>query len=396
MITDAAAMFVARVVELRGPRVIVVDDVQWADPSSQPLLERLVEVAATAPVVVIAAARPGTLPAWTQGSGVERIELSGLGAEETRELAGAIAGAEMGRPDAHTIHERTRGNPLFIGHTVRALLADGSLAIKRGRAEFTANGAARMLPLTLRSLLAARIEALPEAAREVLGVAAVVGVSFDTETVTALVGRPPRQMVLDALVDAGMITPGPGHGTWRFAHPLIRETAHAGLATPRRRTLHARLADRIEAAPRPAIARAARHRAAGGDVERAVPLLDRAAREALALGATAEAAEFWRAATRLVGDFDPRAADYRRLALQAQHASSVPGDDANPPAPGTSPRERTLTARPPIVFDARDANPAESTKSASSHVDSSHADSSHVDSSRADSSRADSSQPESR
>ena len=350
-ITSAVVSFVARAVELRGPRVIVVDDVQWADSSSQPLLERLIEVAASAPLVIIAAARPGTLPSWTHSADIERIELGGLAPQETRELAGEVAGAELGRPDAHAIHERTRGNPLFISQLVRLLLDDGSLVIKRGRAEFTADGGPRMVPLTLRSMLAARIETLPEGAREVLGVASVVGVTFDTDTVAALVGRPPRQMVLDALVDAGMIVPGPRHGTWRFAHPLIRETAHAGLATPRRRTLHARLADRIEASTRPAIASAARHRAAGGDVGRAVPLLDRAAREALALGATAEAAEFWRAATRLAGDYDPRAGDYRRLALQAQHASSAPGDETPGQGAKSASAEHPAALRPAILLD---------------------------------------------
>ena len=353
-ITDAATTFVARVIELRGPRAIVVDDVQWADPASQPLLERLVALASSTPLVVIAAARPGTLPVWTQGNDVERIELAGLGPDETRELAGEVAGAEMGRPDAHAIYERTRGNPLFVDQIVRALLDDGSLANKRGRAEFTAERGPEILPLTLRSLLAARIELLAEPAREVLGVASVVGVSFDTDVVTALVGRPPRQTVLDALVDAGMIVPGPGHGAWRFAHPLIRETAHAGLATPRRRTLHARLADRIEAGARPGISRAARHRAAGGDVERAVPMLDRAARDALALGATAEAAEFWRAATRLVGDFDPRSAEFRRLTLQAQHATASGDPQEKPQAQqrdGHAETETSTTSRPPILFD---------------------------------------------
>jgi class 3 adenylate cyclase len=365
-ISDAVTAFVGRIVDARGPRVLVVDDAQWADSSSQRLIDRLIELAATAPIVVVVAARPGALPSWSQRDDVVRIELGGLGLEETRELAGSIAGAEMGRPDAQAIYERTRGNPLFVAQMVRALLADGSLTNARGRAEFTAEGGPRTLPLTLRSLLAARVEALPEPAREILGVASVVGVSFDTDTLTALVGRPPRQTLLDLLVDAALVEPGPGHGAWRFTHPLIRETAHAALPTPRRRTLHARLADRIEAGPRPSVARVARHRAAGGDVERAVPMLDRAARDALALGATAEAAEFWRAATRLVGDFDPRAAEYRRLALQAQHASSsaavepaiAPSDRASSEhvraVPSADAERGDAIRRPPILFDPPD------------------------------------------
>jgi class 3 adenylate cyclase len=327
-ILEAALRYIARLGEVLGPRVIVVDDLHWADPSSQPALEQLARAASELPLVVIFGTRSGGLPPWLEAPGVERIELGGLSPEETRDLAREVAGSELARPDAHAVHERTRGNPLFVAETVRALLDDGSLAIRGGRLELVADPAAGGLPLTLRALLGARIDALSQAGREVLGVAAVIGMTFRTDVVAELVGRSPRRSVLDGLAGAALIVAQDGGTTWRFAHPLIRETAYAGLLTVRRRALHARLADRLEVEPRVAIGRVARHRAAAGDVARAVPLLDRAARDALALGATTEAAEFWRAAARLVGDGDSRAAEFRRAAVVAQHAGSTGQDGA--------------------------------------------------------------------
>jgi hypothetical protein len=96
----------------------------------------------------------------------------------------------------------------------------------------------------------------------------------------------------------------------RFAHDLIRDVTYAGLLTARRRSLHSRLADLYEQVPRAGIGRAAMHRAAAGEAERALPMLEESARRALAMGANSEAAGFWRMAADLVDEADPRRRSY--------------------------------------------------------------------------------------
>ena len=333
-ILEAVRRYMVRLGEVLGPRVIVIDDVHWADASSKPALGDLVRAVSGLPFVLIFGTRPGGLPAWLDTGDVERIELVGLSADETRDLARHVAGSELAAPDANTLHERTRGNPLFVAETVRALLDDGSLAIRSGRLALVGDPASAAVPLTLRALLGARIDALPQPAREVLDVAAVIGMTFRLETVADLIGHVPGRSVLDGLTEAALVVRQDGGAIWRFAHPLIRETAYAGLLTARRRALHGALADRLEVEPRFALAPVARHRAAAGDPARAVPLLDRAAREALAIGATAEAAEFWRAAARLLGVADPRATDYLRAAADSERMSPPDADREGPEAAG--------------------------------------------------------------
>ena len=96
------------------------------------------------------------------------------------------------------------------------------------------------------------------------------------------------------------------------------------------------MADRLEArSGRAAIGVVARHRAAAGDVERAVPLLAQAADEAVAVGATAEAAAFWTAAADLIAP-SPEADDYRqraRAALDAVPAGTIGAAPSVAPAP---------------------------------------------------------------
>jgi predicted ATPase len=132
-----------------------------------------------------------------------------------------------------------------------------------------------------------------------------------------LLGRPIQDATFDQLAESALIVPTDGTSSWRFAHDLIRDVAYAGLLASRRRSLHSRLADLFELEPVAGIGRAALHRAAAGDVERALPLLVDAARSALAVGAVDEAAAFWRTAGGLVSPDDPRRAEYEALADEA-------------------------------------------------------------------------------
>jgi adenylate cyclase len=314
-LTEVAARYIDRLLETAGPRVVVIDDHHWMDPSSVGLVEILVDRAARERLVVLAGTRPGPLPVWADWPAVERIDLTGLAMPETAQLATEVARAALGADDARRIHERTAGNPLFVTETVRALLDDGTLAWHDGRVTLAA-APLETVPLTLRAVLGARIDALPPDGREAIGVASVVGVHFHEERVADLLDAPLQPGTVERLVEAGLIDRAEDGG-WRFSHPLIHDVAYAGLLTTRRRELHARLADQLEAAHgQAAVSIVAIHRAASGDTARAIPLLDEAASAALAVGAASEAAAFWRTAAGLSDD-PAIAEDYRSRAAVA-------------------------------------------------------------------------------
>ena len=322
VVLEVALLYARRLAEAFGPRVIVVDDVHWVDRSSLPMVEQLVRAAPSLPFLVLLGSRPGPRPAWADVADAEWLELVGLGPDETEQLAAEIAGAPLDPRDSLRLHERTEGNPLFIGEILRAHLEEGSLG-PDGRLPLDQPLAGGRLPLTLRALLGARIDALPENVRAVVQVASVVGIAFQPMLVGELMGAPLKPAILARLRESTLVR-GAGGDIWRFGHPLIRDVAYAGLLASRRRELHARLADHLEGRPGSAIGRIAQHRAAAGDRDRAVPLLDEAAREAMALGARAEAAGFWRSAAELLGG----GPDADRL--RAQAASAL--DEAEPAA----------------------------------------------------------------
>jgi adenylate cyclase len=331
---EVATRYLERMLATAGPRVVVVDDLHWLDPSSAGMVEILTAMAADHPMLVLIGTRPGELPAWSRGPGAQRLELSGLDAPETARLATLVARAAVDADGARNIHERTAGNPLFVGETVRAFLEDGTLEWRDGRVALSSVGPPRV-PITLRAVLGARIDALDPAPRDALGVASIIGIAFREELVAELLGYPLEPGTLQHLAAAALIQSAED-GTWRFAHALIHDAAYAGVLASRRRVLHGRLADHLEMRePATSLGQVASHRVAAGDPARALPLLREAAIFALALGAAKEAAAFWNQAADLGAADDPvtASADRSRAAAATDSARATHGTPSpTPPA----------------------------------------------------------------
>jgi class 3 adenylate cyclase len=292
---SVAVRYIERLIELDGPRVFVVDDLHWLDPSSAGIFEELVGLSARLPLVVLVGSRPEGIPVRPTGDHVRSIVLSGLDEAETGELARSVAGAVVDAADVHRLFARTGGNPLFIGETVRAIVDEGAIT-SDGRLAID-EAAGSVVPVTLRALLGSRIDALSGDTRTVLRVGSVLGMTFREATIEGVLDEPIDAAVYERLAEAAMIVPIDADGGWRFCHPLIHDAAYRSLLATDRRTLHTRVADRIEETqPTAAIGAIARHRAAAGDSTRAIPLLIQAAEQAEGLGAGTEAAAYYNAA----------------------------------------------------------------------------------------------------
>jgi class 3 adenylate cyclase len=323
-IRRTAIRYMERLIEVSGPRIVVIDDLHWLDPSSAGMVDEIVRLTSRIPLLLLIGMRAGPSPVGSSLDPVERIHLRGLDLDETRELAASVFRRAVDPADAKRLHARTAGNPLFITETVRAVLED-PVPPTGGRLALDDSMARSGLPITLRALLGARIDALAADARTVIRVAAVVGVSFGESVVSNVIGEQVEGSVFARLAEASLIVPLEAKGQWRFGHPLIHDAAYAGLLGSTRRALHAKVADLLEARTgRGAIGAVARHRLAAGDDERAVPLLVVAAGESLSVGATAEAAAFWTAAAELLGD-GPESETYRQRARAALEAIPAAG-----------------------------------------------------------------------
>jgi predicted ATPase len=234
---------VALVEELstQSPVMVAVEDLQWADPSTLLVLQRLGRQVRQLPVLLVCTARPvprsQELEGCLQGlraSGATELLLGPLdGAAATRlveQLVGAPPGPSLLRQVAGA-----GGNPLFVTELVGALQRDGSIELESdGTAELTTVGIPAALPL----LILHRLSFLAPATLELLQVASVLGSSFAVPDLSAVVGRPTAGLLaaLEEAIAAGILeSRGELLG---FRHDLIWEALYQDLPAPLRRGLH--------------------------------------------------------------------------------------------------------------------------------------------------------------
>jgi tetratricopeptide (TPR) repeat protein len=148
------------------------------------------------------------------------IALGPLPLEDSRTLA-----RSAGAPEVPAV-ERAEGNPLFIVELARYQAA--------GKAE---------LPLTLRGVIAARIDELPASDRDLLQRAGVAGETFTVRDAALLADREPAEVAgaLGRLVHLLYVTQV--DGAYRFHHALVRDVAYGRLTATERMALHARYAE---------------------------------------------------------------------------------------------------------------------------------------------------------
>ncbi|MCP2338783.1 BTAD domain-containing putative transcriptional regulator [Actinomadura rupiterrae] len=280
----------------RGPLMLVLDDLHWADEETLVLLSRLPERLRELPVLAVGTFRPaeadgmaGALARLARYEPV-RLDLAGLADAEVAALVRASCAAEVGPSELAVIAERTGGNPFFARETARLLDAEGPDAAARG------------VPAGVGDVLRRRFARLPEPALTVLRHAAVAGPETDVRVLADLSGGD-EDAVLDAVeagLAAGLVTE-PAPGRMRFAHALVRDTLSAELSATRRTRVHGRIAAAlVRHAPGEVGAIAHHYLAAGTDPDRAVRFATLAASAAEARFAYASAAELWeRAAAAL-------------------------------------------------------------------------------------------------
>ena len=232
------------------PRVIVLDDLHWADLSSLRLLRFLSVELRDVPVVVIATFRntedlpkgefADTLADILRRPEVERLLLTGLEQHDIVEmvrLTTNLAGVDLADVATH-LHQRTNGNPFFVAELLRLMQSERRLE----------TGAVTVdVPATVSDVIRRRIGRLPDEVQTVLGVAAVVGRQFDLDVLAAACGLDPDRALetLDTAMATRIVVESSA-GRYEFTHALVSETLYLELAPARRARLHGRVAAAIE------------------------------------------------------------------------------------------------------------------------------------------------------
>jgi class 3 adenylate cyclase/tetratricopeptide (TPR) repeat protein len=241
--TEEIAFGVRRLMERAAeerPLVAVLEDLHWAEPGFLDLVEHVADWSRDAPILLLCLARPELLEhrsGWGGGKlNSATVRLEPLGPGESDELIdGLLDGNELDAELRSRIRDAGGGNPLFV---------EEMLAMVRE------HGPDLSIPLTIQTLLAARIDQLPQFEREALERGAVEGQVFHRGAVQALAPEDPALAThLVELVRKELVRPAasllPGDDAFRFRHLLIRDAAYEALSKATRAELHERFSNWI-------------------------------------------------------------------------------------------------------------------------------------------------------
>jgi class 3 adenylate cyclase/S1-C subfamily serine protease len=241
----------------RGPTVIVVEDIHWADEGMLAFLDFLAESTATVPLLVLATGRQEVLELSGGGAAfvaaAEQVALGALSGDETAQLVLARLGAtSLSVKLQGTLLERSGGNPLFAEELVR-LLQDRDLLVTRGGQMMLREGAEVPMPDSIGALIAARLDVLSPERKALLADASVVGRTFWAGAVAAIgeadqaqVYQGLMELVAKELVRPERTSSMEGETEFLFVHALVRDVAYGQLTRTDRAQKHAALARWLE------------------------------------------------------------------------------------------------------------------------------------------------------
>jgi DNA-binding SARP family transcriptional activator len=332
-----------------APGVLFIDDLHWADGASLDLLTYFVRRLKGRPVFVLVSWRSEQVPPGhrlrqllaeaQRARSATLLTIGRLGPEAVRALVQAAGGEALPDDFGARLHQETEGLPLFVVEYLASVTHGGTQAAS----EWT-------LPSSVRDVLHARLASASETASQILATAAVIGRSFEFDTLREASGRSEEEAVtaLEELIALGLVAEAREYGLmYDFSHEKLRALVYEETSLARRRLLHRRAADALAGRARArrdpgAIAgQIAHHYREAGQAALAADHFKLAADHARALYANAEALSHASAALALghpaaaalhemIGDLHTLRGDYGAALISYETAAALADPETLP------------------------------------------------------------------
>jgi tetratricopeptide (TPR) repeat protein len=232
--------------------IVIFEDLHWVDTETQALLDSLVASLPAARLLMLVNYRPEYQHTWGSKMYYTQLRLDALPAESAGEvLEGLLGGDPALVPLKALLTGRTSGNPLFLEESVRTLVETRALAGTRGAYRLAQPVEAIQVPATVQSILASRIDRLPLDEKRLLQSAAVIGKDVPFGLLQGIAGLPEEELrrglahlqAAEFLYETSLFP----DLEYTFKHALTHDVAYGSLLQDRRRELHAKVVDTIEA-----------------------------------------------------------------------------------------------------------------------------------------------------
>jgi class 3 adenylate cyclase/tetratricopeptide (TPR) repeat protein len=244
VIIDAIRNMLDQAVSSR-PTVLLLEDLHWIDGQSETVIEALMSLVTSRPLLVLLTWRTEYTPTWLEGLDVLRIWLRSLDAASANVLLDNLLGTAAGLDALKARILRHTGQiPLFIEEVARQFdsrRVAGGAEISWDTLE---------IPPTVQGVIASRIDRLTKEDKAILQLASVLGPRVSPQLLAAVTEMSVAQLqsrlwsleVLDFLEEARSVP----SVEYVFAHDLIREVAYESILRSQREVLHRRILTALE------------------------------------------------------------------------------------------------------------------------------------------------------
>jgi class 3 adenylate cyclase/tetratricopeptide (TPR) repeat protein len=303
---------------LNQPLMVIFEDLHWLDAESQTVLNLLIESIGTARILLLVNYRQSEYRhEWGNKSYYTQLRLDPLGNDSAQAMLDALLSMHEPRVGQafqpvvpmdsvavsedltslkHLILAKTEGNPFFIEEMVEELFEDGMLA-RNGTIRLAKPLSELKLPPAVQAVLASRIDRLPRTEKEVLQTLSVIGREF-SQSLIARVTLHQADALTEMLADLQLAEfiyeqPALTDIEYTFKHALTQEVAYNSILLERRKQIHERAAEAIEALFESNLADyyadLVRHYVRSGNAAKAINYLHLAADQAISRSAYQEA-----------------------------------------------------------------------------------------------------------
>jgi len=250
-IIEAVKRVTLKAAELR-PLIIAIEDLHWIDKNSEEYLKRLFMSISGARIFLIFTYRTEYVHTWGARSYHSQLTLNRLSNRESLSMVSHLL--KVGEIDSdieELVLERTEGVPFFIEEFVKSLMVL-EIIEKTGKRYYLAKDIRGLtIPSTIHEVIMARVDSLPEKAKELLQAGSVIEREFSHGLIKKVTSLPESELLscLSVLKDSELVYERGIYpeSTYIFKHALTREVVYDSILTRKRKRLHENAGCSIEA-----------------------------------------------------------------------------------------------------------------------------------------------------
>ncbi len=234
------------------PLVLVFEDLHWIDSKTQAFLDSFIDSLPTARILLLVNYRPEYEHTWGSRTYYTQLRIDPLPPESAEELLGALLGMDAAlAPLKGLLIEQTQGNPFFLEESVRTLIETEALVGEPGAYHLVKALPSIEVPATVQAVLAARIDRLPADEKHLLQTASVIGETVPFSLLQRIVEMSEEELrhglshlqAVEFLYETSLFP----DLEYTFTHGLTYQVAYNSLLNERRRALHAKILEAMEA-----------------------------------------------------------------------------------------------------------------------------------------------------